>query len=317
MNAREVFAGPFDAFVARRKDAVAAAREAGEKDAAKAIATWKKPTRGAWLVNLLSLHEPDQVAEALALGESLAEAHRNADATQLRELSRLRTQLVSTLAKRAVELGRDDGYIAPDSVRSEVAETLTAGLADPEVAAGIRAGTLSRTVRASGFGPVDLFAPMAEVIQLQPRREAAAARRAAAPRPAEGAGDPEGDDGPDPARLAELSAALKRAERAPGDVTRAATEAQTQAQEAEDRAAAAAQGADAARAAVEAARAALAEAERALADQEKAEAQKRAAADAAATRTAEAEAESERAGAELDAVRDELSRLLGLSSGRS
>lgn len=126
----------------------------------------RKPTRAAWLVNQLARHEADGLAQALDLGEALSAAHREAAGDRLRELTRLRTQLIAALVDKAGARGAGAGYHAPESARQEVAETLTAALADSKLADLIKAGLLVQCVRASAFGPVDMFSPVPGVIAL-------------------------------------------------------------------------------------------------------------------------------------------------------
>lgn len=205
----ELYAGDFDGFVARRNSLAKQAKADGEPELAKQIQSCRKPARAAWLVNLLAVGEPEQLGEALDLGEALATAHREASGAQLRELSAVRTKTVNALARRAAELGAEHGYQAPSSAVAEVAETIQAALADPELARGIRTGTMTATVRAAGFGPVDLFAPVSagapNVIDLASRRKARADRS----RPGG-----EGASGPDPAVIRAAERALTRAEMA-------------------------------------------------------------------------------------------------------
>lgn len=154
----ELYAGSWHDFVTLRGQLVAAARDAGDSGAAKVLKSLKKPTRGAWLVNLLARYQPDQLAEVLRLGEELAQAHRDVDPAEMRRLSHLRFTIVKTLTRSAVALGSERGYAAPDSIRSEVAETLQAAMGDPELADTVRRGILVATVRAAGFGPADFLA---------------------------------------------------------------------------------------------------------------------------------------------------------------
>lgn len=166
----ELYAGPWQDFVAHRDRLAAAARAAGDKPAALALKALREPTRGAWLINLLARHEAGQLAEVLGLGESLARAHRDADPDALRRLSALRGKVVESLTGRAAALGAERGYAAPESVRQEVSETIQAAMADPAVADRVLAGTMTETVRAAAFGPTDLFAAaprMADVIPLR------------------------------------------------------------------------------------------------------------------------------------------------------
>lgn len=195
----ELYAGPWQDFVAQRDRLVAQARAAGDRPAAQALKALKKPTRGAWLVNLLAHHEPDQLAEVLELGESLARAHRDADPDELRRLSALRGAVINSLTGRASALATERGYAAPESIRQEVAETLQAAMADPALADRVLAGTMAATVRAAGFGPAEMFAtapPMADIIQLRPAKPAVSQEEA----------------GPDPVEVRRLSRDLGRAE---------------------------------------------------------------------------------------------------------
>lgn len=211
MDLGELYAGPWSDFVGNRDRWAAAAKAAGDLAGSRAIKGLKKPTRGAWLVNLLVHHEADRLTELFELGESLARAHRDADPDELRRLSGLRGAVVNSLSGRASALGAERGYAAPDAVRQEVAETIQAAMADPDLADRVLAGGLTTTVRAAGFGPVDLFAPgpaLAEVIQLRPasRAEPSADEPIGSPAPI-----PE-PPGPDPAEIRRLNRELGRAE---------------------------------------------------------------------------------------------------------
>ncbi|MDO5682007.1 MAG: hypothetical protein Q4G46_04170 [Propionibacteriaceae bacterium] len=211
MDLGELYAGPWSDFVGNRDRWAAAAKAAGDPVGSRAIKALKKPTRGAWLVNLLVRHEAARLTELFELGESLARAHRDADPEELRRLSGLRGAVVNSLSGRASALGAERGYAAPDAVRQEVAETIQAAMADPDLADRVLEGALTATVRAAGFGPVDLFAPaagLAEVIQLRPTTRSAQSAEPAAEPPVEPAVPP----GPDPAEIRRLNRELGRAE---------------------------------------------------------------------------------------------------------
>lgn len=171
-----MYAAPPEQFVARRTDIVKQAKASGDTALAKRAAGLRKPTRSAWLVNLLAAHEAADLAQVLDLGAALSAAHRDAAGEQLRELTQLRNQLVRALVAKAISLGAQNGYSAPESARQEVSETVTAALADPQLAELVRGGLLTQCVRASGFGPVDMFNPLSEVIS-PPENAAAAAER--------------------------------------------------------------------------------------------------------------------------------------------
>ena len=107
--ADELYAVSPDDFMARRTALAKQAKEAGEKLLAKQIAALRKPTRSAWLVNLVARAEPDRVGELVELGAALQQAQQAMDGDELRRLSRDRRTLIDTLARRAGELGQRPG----------------------------------------------------------------------------------------------------------------------------------------------------------------------------------------------------------------
>jgi hypothetical protein len=142
-----------DAFVPARDDAVAEARQAGDRDLARAIARLRRPTRAAWLANLLARERPEQLDGLLALAGDLASAQRTLDGGALRALSAQRNRLVTAMAREGGRLAGQAGDNATESVVRDLAGILDAALADPAVADEVRSGRLTRTVSYSGFGP--------------------------------------------------------------------------------------------------------------------------------------------------------------------
>ena len=142
-----------DAFVPARDDAVAEARQAGDRDLARAIGRLRRPTRAAWLANLLARERPDQLDGLLALAGDLASAQRTLDGSALRALSAQRNRLVTAMAREGGRLAAQAGDSATESVVRDLAGILEAALADPAVADEVRSGRLTRTVSYSGFGP--------------------------------------------------------------------------------------------------------------------------------------------------------------------
>ncbi|GAA0902800.1 hypothetical protein [Virgisporangium aurantiacum] len=151
--AAELYALPPEEFTAARGEAVAAARKSGDRELAGRIGGLRRPTVGAWLVNLLAHQRPDLVGELLALGEQMRSAQRNLRGDELRELSTQRRAMVSALAREsralAVAAGRGVRAVLP---LGEVENTLTAALADPEVAEEVRLGRLVKPIEYAGFG---------------------------------------------------------------------------------------------------------------------------------------------------------------------
>lgn len=72
--ADELYGLPPDEFVPARDDRVAAAKEAGNRDLARAVGRLRRPTKAAWLANLLARHRAEQLDGLVALARSLAQA---------------------------------------------------------------------------------------------------------------------------------------------------------------------------------------------------------------------------------------------------
>ena len=158
--AGELYGVDPDAFVAARTAAVAGAKAAGDKALAREVATLRKPTRSAWLLNLLTRTQPERLAVLPELGARLAAATAALDVTAVRAAARERATVVGDLTGLAVEAGRRAGYDGGEAVRTEVATTLQAALADPEVLAALMAGRLEKAqVYAGFFGPMAPVAP--------------------------------------------------------------------------------------------------------------------------------------------------------------
>src|SRR5690606_1858793 len=151
--ARELYVVPPRRFVERRDAAAARARAACDPQLARALARPRRPSVDACLVNLLAHHRPDLVSELSDLAEALQDAQRKLHGGTLRDLTAQRRKVVSALVRTAESLAREadpDGRAALPL--AEVEATLGAALADPQVAAEVRAGRLERSVSYTGFG---------------------------------------------------------------------------------------------------------------------------------------------------------------------
>jgi hypothetical protein len=162
--ADQLYAVTPDDFMARRTALAAEAKESGDRALAKQITGLRRPTRSAWLVNLVARAEPERVAELRDLGPALQQAQQQMAGDELRRLSRQRRTMIDSLARRAAELGAEHGYDPPDSAVQEVSQTLQAALADPAVAEVVQAGRLHQAVSYGGFGPDDLAAALASSV---------------------------------------------------------------------------------------------------------------------------------------------------------
>lgn len=153
---RQMYEAPPDGFVAARAAAIAEAKDAGDKDAAKRFAALRKPTVAAWLVNLLALRRPELIDDLVELSGALRAAQRGLQGDALRELSTQRRQVVSALvaAARKLAVAEDPAMTAAKLPLGEVEATLTAALAEPEIAEQVRTGRLIRAATYAGFGEV-------------------------------------------------------------------------------------------------------------------------------------------------------------------
>jgi hypothetical protein len=224
--ANELYAISPDDFIARRQQLVAEARQASDRDLATQIGKLRRPTRSAWLINLLARTEADDITALLELGVALQEAQQRMAGDELRQLSVQRRKTVDAMARRAVELGRDQGYDAPDGAMQEVGQTLQSALGDQAIAELVRAGRLTQAVTYGGFGSTDLASALGASLPTQ-----------APSRPQETA-EP-------PATPSKRDAKQRReAEEAAAEAQKQATEARQVAESAEEAAQAATQRAD-------------------------------------------------------------------------
>ncbi|MBA3528868.1 MAG: hypothetical protein H0T91_06110 [Propionibacteriaceae bacterium] len=155
--AAELYGTSPEKFVEHRSARVADARAAGDRNLAKAIAQLRRPTRSAWLVNLLARQCPDEVQQLLQVGVALGEAQRRSSGADLRRLSKERHAALENLTRRATEIAAEHGRAVTNACRQEVSQTLQAALSDPSVAEVVRTGQVTQPVTYGGFGPVDLF----------------------------------------------------------------------------------------------------------------------------------------------------------------
>lgn len=223
-----------DDFMARRTALVAEVKKAGDKALAKQIRALRKPTRSAWLVNLVARAAPEQVRELIALAGELQSAQSAMDGDALRTLSKQRRSRIDALARRAIALGREAGYGAADGALPEVGSTLQAALGDPAVAEQVRAGRLAQAVAYGGFGPDDLTSALAASMAAKPERKL----KAVPPLPPD-ADEPEAEEAePDPElvqRAEQARAEAKAARAALEEAETAADEATTRADQLADK----------------------------------------------------------------------------------
>jgi DNA repair exonuclease SbcCD ATPase subunit len=146
-----------------------AARDAAAKED-KSLKALRKPSVSAWVVNTLTREQPDLLQQLVELGGQLREATQARQGEELRALTEQRHQLVQAVTEQAVGLV-DREISAP--VRTEVAQTLEAAMADPASAEAVQSGQLVRALSYAGFGEVDLEGAVAAV----PKPKAAGSKK--------------------------------------------------------------------------------------------------------------------------------------------
>jgi hypothetical protein len=151
--ADELYAIPPEQFVARRTELAAQALAAGDRALAKSISALRRPTRAAWLANLVARESPDELGALLGVGADLREAQAHLDGPALRRLSSERSRAVGALARRAAALSAEHGHPASDGQIQELSQLLQAALADDDLAEAVRRGQVAQTVSYGGFGP--------------------------------------------------------------------------------------------------------------------------------------------------------------------
>ena len=143
-------------FVAARNELVRRARAAGSREVAEHLQQLRRPTRSAWLVNVLA-SDTAAMQRLSALGRQLRDAQTGLAGAELRNLAEQRRKLIAELLDRAEAHAAAAGVRLTPAVLSEVEATLQAGLVDLAGALTIRNGHLVRPLAHSGFGPRPRF----------------------------------------------------------------------------------------------------------------------------------------------------------------
>ena len=139
-------------FVAARNELVRRARAAGSREVAEHLQQLRRPTRSAWLVNVLA-SDTAAMQRLSALGRQLRDAQTGLAGAELRNLAEQRRKLIAELLDRAEAHAAAAGVRLTPAVLSEVEATLQAGLVDLAGALTIRNGHLVRPLSHSGSSP--------------------------------------------------------------------------------------------------------------------------------------------------------------------
>jgi hypothetical protein len=141
-----------DAFAAARDEAVRQARADKNPALARTLSELRRPTQGAWLVNLLWRDQRTTIEGLLELAENLQQAEAQISGRDLHRLMEARRDLESALVRRAGHLAEAAGVKITPTLEREVQGTLAAALADRAVAAELRTGRMVKPASYAGFG---------------------------------------------------------------------------------------------------------------------------------------------------------------------
>jgi hypothetical protein len=181
--ANQLYALPPSEFVATRT-ALATQASSENKALAAEIRRLPKPSVAAYVVNQLVRAYHDDVEQLIELGAALRQAQVGLDGAELRKLDQQRRRVTRAVAAQGKALASEAGTSVSAAAAVQVDETLHAAMADSDAAEAVRSGRLSRSLSASGFGPVDVAgavaapAALASVTSLTDKRTAAARAKA-------------------------------------------------------------------------------------------------------------------------------------------
>ncbi|MFD6142007.1 hypothetical protein [Promicromonospora sp. NPDC060271] len=187
-----LYARPLDEFVAARDAAVRQATDSGDRLGAARVKRLRKPSVAAWVINQVAREHPDEIGALGELGDELRAATQDRDRARIRALDHLRRERTDALVRAVREAGEVGGRSVSAAVLDRMTETLTAAVMDPDAAAVVRAGRLSRALQHVGFGIVDEEGEEAELVELRPATSEGGPSEGG---PLEDAGGPE-DEGP-------------------------------------------------------------------------------------------------------------------------
>ena len=154
-------------FTPTRTRLAKAAKERGDDEAAKEISAARKPTTAAWVANRLAISHTQTKRRLTELRERLRAAHASLDGSRIRELTQEQRKLIDQLTAAAFDAA--ELKVPSAALRDDVAGTLQAAVADPDVMA--RLGRLAKPERWSGFGDFGAVLPDAATEDDSPQDE--------------------------------------------------------------------------------------------------------------------------------------------------
>ena len=132
--------------MAARTALVRSLKSAGDRDRAAEVASWRRPPRSAWALNLLARSEPERLNAMREAGSRLSESF-GAGGDDIRTLQAGYRDSVEAATEAAMRLSGLDG----ETHRSRIRDTLLAASADPAVDEQLRTGTVTDDHDPPGF----------------------------------------------------------------------------------------------------------------------------------------------------------------------
>lgn len=145
--ADELYALPLAEFTPARD---ARAKELKGTPLAAEVKALRKPSRAAWVVNLLVRREAAQVDQVLNVGAALREAQQAMSAGELRTLTKQRRQVTAAVTTQARRLASEEGARVTEAVAEQVEATLTAAMVDEGCGRAVRSGLLVTVLATTG-----------------------------------------------------------------------------------------------------------------------------------------------------------------------
>jgi len=150
--AHEIYGLPPEEFIDARNAKAKVIAAIGDPQLAAEVRKLPKPTVVAWLANTLVRERRPEVAELIALGVQIREAHLRGARYEMRQVADRRRRLIGKLVEAASKSATEAGHsIGPQGQRL-LEETLEAAVVDPESAAALEEGRLSGPLHFIGFG---------------------------------------------------------------------------------------------------------------------------------------------------------------------
>jgi hypothetical protein len=153
----ELYLGDSEGFVRRRDELAKRLKAEQGAEAASSVRALKKPSRGAWAINQLSLREPRLRDELLQAGAALREAHERVltgegNHADLREASEVERSAVALALDAVSSMAKEDGAELSPAAAERVRQTLHAVALNESVREEFERGRLTTEHEAAGLG---------------------------------------------------------------------------------------------------------------------------------------------------------------------